>query len=114
MTELTDERRSAQRFSLHLPLALKFTNGGVHAEDTFTRDVSSTGISFYVGVRLNEGMLVELTLSLPPGDLLMSPIRVQYKGKVVRVNALDEGNFGVAAAIEAYEILPPESFNTTS
>jgi len=107
MTEITDERRSAPRFSFHLPLALKFSNGGVHGEDTFTRDVSSTGISFYTGSKLKEGTLVELTLSLPPGDLLMSPIRVSYKGTVVRVNALAEGNFGVAAAIEAYEILPP-------
>jgi PilZ domain len=107
MTKFIDERRSAPRFSLHLPLALKFSNGGVHGEDTFTRDVSSTGISFYADSHLKEGTLVDLTLSLPPGDLLMSPIRVSYKGKVVRVNALADGNFGVAAAIQAYEILPP-------
>jgi hypothetical protein len=76
-------------------------------EDAQIRDVSARGISFYVGSAVAQGSPIGFTLTLPPEITLTESIRVQCKGRVVRVeNGGPDGKVGVAAVIEEYEFLP--------
>ena len=55
------ERRSGQRFQLHLPLAIHVDGKAVRG---FTQDVSSRGLFLYTEAQLAEGAAVELTDTL--------------------------------------------------
>jgi len=102
MSESTAERRRAPRFSMRLPVMVNRCNGVECATSTFSRDVSSSGIYFYYDSALQEGEEIEFTLSLPPDDVLRTPIRVNYVGKAIRVRQLTNSVFGVAAIMESY------------
>ena len=53
------------------------------------------------------GAPIGFTLTLPPEITLTESIRVQCKGRVVRVeDSTAEGKMAVAAVIEEYEFLP--------
>ena len=54
-----------------------------------------------------QGSPIGFTLTLPPEITLTESIRVQCKGRVVRVeNGRADGKLAVAAVIEEYEFLP--------
>ena len=56
--------------------------------------------------RSTQGSPIGFTLTLPPEITLTESIRVQCKGRVVRVeDANTEGKVSVAAVIEEYEFL---------
>ena len=77
------------------------------AEMAQIRDVSARGICFYVDSAVEQGSPIGFTLTLPPEITLTESIRVQCKGRVVRVeNGRNDGKVGVAAVIEEYEFLP--------
>ena len=105
MAQPQREQRSTRRFSLRLPVTVKF--GDVSGEKTAqTRDVSARGICFYLDSSIAEGSEIEFTLTLPPEITLTESIRVHCKGKVVRVDPnSDNGKVGIAAVIERYEFL---------
>lgn len=96
------DRRKAPRFSMRLPVFVNRCNGQTLDSSTYSRDVSSSGIYFYMASALEEGTVLEFTLSLPPDDVLHMPIRVNYVGKAIRVKALSNGTYGVAASMESY------------
>ena len=56
------ERRGAQRFEVHLPLAVHFEGRTVPG---FTQDLSGRGIFFYAETALPAGAVVELTFTMP-------------------------------------------------
>ena len=105
MAQTQREQRSTRRFSLRLPVTVKFSDGS--AEKTaHTRDVSARGICFYMDAAVTEGSEIEFTLTLPPEITLTESIRVHCKGKVVRVEPqAPGGRVGIAAVIERYEFL---------
>ncbi len=105
MAQPQREQRSTRRFSLRLPVTVKFGDGG--SEKTAqTRDVSARGICFYLDSSVSEGSEIEFTLTLPPEITLTESIRVHCKGKVVRVEPQEAGGkVGIAAVIERYEFL---------
>ena len=71
------------------------------------RDVSARGICFYLDSAVAQGSPIGFTLTLPPEITLTESIRVQCKGRVVRVeNGRPDGKLAVAAVIEEYEFLP--------
>ena len=105
MQEGEKERRCAPRFAMRLPALARFSNGETHEEQTFTRDVSSSGIFFYVDAELGSRRQLELTLTLPPEGESPANIRVRYTGQVVRLERLPEGRLGVAAALGSCEYL---------
>ncbi|MGH9649963.1 MAG: PilZ domain-containing protein [Terriglobales bacterium] len=107
MPDTLQERRSAPRFVMRLPLSARFSNGAVHEEQTFTRDVSSSGIFFYVDAEVGSRRQLELTLTLPPEGESPASIRVRYTGRVARLERLPEGRVGVAAAFGSCEYLAP-------
>ena len=104
-TQAEREQRSTRRFSLKLPVTVKFNEAGVE-KTAHTRDVSARGICFYMDSTVTEGSEIDFTLTLPPEITLTESIRVHCKGKVVRVEPqVAGGRVGIAAVIERYEFL---------
>lgn len=100
------EQRTTRRFSLRLPLAVKYTDGEVQERFAHTRDVSARGVCFYMDSGIAEGSEIEFTLTLPPEITLTESIRVHCKGRVVRVDpAAPGGKVAIAAIIDRYEFL---------
>ena len=106
MVEPQQEKRAARRFALRVPVTV---NRGQtpQNESAQIRDVSARGICFYLESAIEQGSNIGFTLTLPPEITLTESIRVQCKGRVVRVeDSRSDGKGGVAAVIEEYEFLP--------
>ena len=104
MAEPQEEKRGARRFPLRVPVTVDSGNATQPAQ---IRDVSARGICFYLESAVAQGSPIGFTLTLPPEITLTESIRVQCKGRVVRVeDARDDGKLAVAAVIEEYEFLP--------
>jgi len=109
MAEPQQEKRGARRFALRVPVSVNrdaaTESGPIEAAQL--RDVSARGISFYLENSVAQGSTIGFTLTLPPEITLTESIRVQCKGRVVRVESGEpEGKVKVAAVIEEYEFLP--------
>jgi hypothetical protein len=101
------EKRAARRFALHIPVSVARGDTAENTEPAQLRDVSSRGISLYLDSSIETGAPLSFTLTLPPEITLSESIRVQCKGKVVRVeNFGTGGKMAVAAVIEDYEFIP--------
>ncbi|HVI79839.1 MAG TPA: PilZ domain-containing protein [Candidatus Acidoferrum sp.] len=106
MAEPQQEKRAARRFPLRVPVSVSRDQTSAK-ESAQLRDVSARGISFYLDSAVSQGSKIGFTLTLPPEITLTESIRVQCKGRVVRVeDGRDDGKVGVAAVIEEYEFLP--------
>jgi len=109
MAEPQQEKRGARRFGLRVPVSVNrnLDNGNAQKESAQLRDVSARGICFYLDSSIAEGAAIGFTLTLPPEITLTESIRVQCKGRVVRVeDSVPGGKVTVAAMIEEYEFLP--------
>ena len=106
MAERKSERRVRQRLPVRVPVSIKFKQGAIEATG-YTRDLSSSGIFLYTDSHIVEGSDLEMVLILPP-ELTQGEKRwVCCRASVVRVeeNGKD-GNFGVAAVINRFDVLP--------
>src|ERR671938_600645 len=104
MAPASSDQRNTRRFSLKLPLTVKFPQGDVETVPAQTKDVSARGVFFYLNSDIVAGSPIEFTLTLPPEITLTESIRVHCMGKVVRVNQGAPGaQVGIAAAIEQYD-----------
>src|ERR1700689_5299282 len=107
MREAQQEKRAARRFALQIPVSVGRDGNGDHSEPAQLRDVSARGICLYLDAPIEQGSPIGFTLTLPPEITLTESIRVQCKGKVLRVEvAATNGKMAVAAVIEEYEFLP--------
>jgi hypothetical protein len=107
MAEPQQEKRAARRFPLHLPVTVNHGENTHQRDVGQLRDVSARGICFYLQSSISQGSSIEFALTLPPEITLTESIRVQCKGRVVRVeNSPSNGQMAVAAVIEEYEFLP--------
>ena len=112
MAEPQQEKRGARRFALRVPVSVNRNtsannNPAESGESAELRDVSARGICFYLDSAIEQGADIGFTLVLPPEITLTESIRVQCKGRVVRVeDGAADGKVTVAAVIEAYEFLP--------
>jgi PilZ domain len=101
------EKRAARRFALRIPVLVARGEGSNQSESAQLRDVSARGICFYLDSPIAQGSPLGFTLTLPPEITLTESIRVQCKGRVVRVEeSANDGKLAVAAVIEDYEFLP--------
>jgi hypothetical protein len=106
MAEPQQEKRAARRFPLRLPVTVNHGEDAKLQDVGQLRDVSARGICFYVQSTISEGSNIGFTLTLPPEITLTESIRVQCKGRVLRVeNSRPDGQLAVAAVIEEYEFL---------
>ena len=107
MAETQQEKRSARRFALRIPVSVARGEKMEQSEPAQLRDVSARGVCLYLESPIEQGSPIGFTLTLPPEITLTESIRVQCKGRVVRIeNSTDAGKMAVAAVIEEYEFLP--------
>lgn len=103
------ERRAARRFSMMLPLKVRFSKDDdlieKHGE---TRDVSFRGLYFTTEGTLETGASIEFVLTLPQQITLAGDVHIRCYARVLRVDP-QNGNRGVAARIDRYEFLPAAS-----
>jgi hypothetical protein len=107
MTEAQHEKRAARRFALRIPVSVARDQDTKYSESAEIRDVSARGVCLFLDSPIEQGSPIGFTLTLPAEITLTESIRVQCKGRVVRIedNAA-EGKMAVAAVIEEYEFLP--------
>jgi len=95
----TQERRRSRRLKIGQPLKVVPTNpdGGIREDTGTTRNVSREGFYFLTKKKgYREGMRLFVTLPYhAPGDLRNH----QYLGQVIRVDALESGDWGVAVQL---------------
>jgi PilZ domain len=97
------ERRAAQRFAMSVPVAVRSPEDFYPPETALSHDVSAKGIFFHMKARPREGSPIEFTVTLPAEVTLTDPMRVQCKGRVIRVVEEDSTQrVGVGATIEGY------------
>ena len=98
------ERRSGQRFQLHLPLTIHVDGKTVPG---FTQDVSARGLFLYTEAQLAEGAVVELTFTMPSEITLAENMRVRCRGRVLRAAPSQAGpRTGIAVQLDSYQYLP--------
>lgn len=98
------ERRSGQRFQLHLPLMIHVDGKTVPG---FTQDVSARGLFLYTEAALAEGAVVELTFTMPSEITLAESMRVRCRGRVLRSNPPQSGpRTGIVVQLDSYQYLP--------
>jgi hypothetical protein len=106
MAETSQEKRAARRFALRIPVSVGHGESTSNSESAQLRDVSARGICLYLDSPIEQGSPLNFTLTLPPEITLTESIRVQCKGRVVRVETVaNNGKMAVAAVIEEYEFL---------
>ena len=106
------ERRAAQRFELHMPVAVRFDGVVVSG---FTQDLSARGIFFYTEAELPVGKLVELTFTMPSEITLGESMPVRCRGHVLRTARAQGGRrSGIAVRLDSYEYLPADSAEPVS
>jgi PilZ domain len=107
MAEAQQEKRAARRFALRIPVSVARGENTNYVESAQIRDVSARGICFYLDSPIEHGSPIGFTLTLPPEITLTESIRVQCKGRVVRIeDPTVAGKMAVAAVIEEYEFIP--------
>src|ERR1700728_954249 len=100
------ERRAARRFSMMLPLKVRFSaENGISEKSGETRDVSFRGLYFLIEANLESGSSIEFVLTLPQQITLAGDVHIRCYARVLRVDT-QNGRNGVAAQIERYEFLP--------
>jgi hypothetical protein len=103
------ERRGAQRFEMHLPLAVHFEGRTVPG---FTQDLTGRGVFFYAETTLPEGAVVELTFTMPSEITLGENMPVRCRGRVLRASSSQADHShvsqrsGIAVQLDSYEYLP--------
>ncbi|MGB0035124.1 MAG: PilZ domain-containing protein [Candidatus Acidiferrales bacterium] len=100
------ERRAARRFSMMLPLKVRFSaHDGVTEKPGETRDVSFRGLYFLIEASVESGSSIEFVLTLPQQITLAGDVHIRCYARVLRVDPYNSRR-GVAARIERYEFLP--------
>jgi len=106
MADKKSERRARQRFPVHVPVSVKAGDGAIQ-EAAQTRDLSTAGVFVYTNSRMQAGSELELVLVLPPEITFSDRRWVCCQASVVRVEEnAGQGNFGVAAVIKRFDVLP--------
>jgi hypothetical protein len=101
------ERRAAQRFEVHLPVAVHFDG---RTAPGFTQDVSGRGLFFYTEAAIHEGATIELTFTMPSEVTLGESMPVRCRGRVLRAASAEGGlRNGIAVQFDSYEYLPGDS-----
>lgn len=100
------ERRAARRFTMMLPLRVRFSaEDRVLEQEGATRDVSFRGLYFTIEARVEAGAPIEFVLTLPQQITLAGDVHIRCYAHVLRVEP-QNGHRGVAARIDRYEFLP--------
>jgi len=99
------ERRTSRRFTMSLPLSVRFPEQEGAEKHGETRDVSFRGLYFLIDSNVEPGTDLEFVLTLPKEITMAGDVHIRCYGQVVRVDD-HNGRRGIAARIERYEFLP--------
>ncbi len=82
------ERRAARRFSMNLPVKVRFSaSDGVTERQGETRDVSFRGLYFTIEASLEAGSSIEFVLTLPQQITLAGDVNIRCYARVLRVES---------------------------
>jgi len=100
--------RKAPRFATEEPVSALWTNGSMHDLSGQTRDVSTAGLFFYAEFAPENGSQIEVMVALPAEVTGSEAKTVLCRGRVVRVDAVEQEaasqpKYGVAVEMESYE-----------
>ena len=98
------EQRKSRRFELRLPLELLRNGSAELLESGQTRNLSSSGVLFSSGARLEPGDVVEYVITLPASPKNLE-VRLRCKGKVIRRNPGLANAREAAATLEKWEFI---------
>lgn len=105
--EQPPERRAVRRFTMSLPVQVRYTSGSLIQEKFGeTRDVSYRGLYFTMDGSPDAGSPIEFVLTLPQQITHAGDVNIRCHARVLRVEPRHDGQQGVAAQIEKYEFLP--------
>jgi hypothetical protein len=101
----SQERRVGKRISARVPVKIQAKN--CPEQTGHTRDLSTNGVFLYTDSHFSEGSELEIILVLPP-ELTDGERRwACCQASVVRVEPSgQDGNFGMAASIRRFELMP--------
>jgi c-di-GMP-binding flagellar brake protein YcgR len=104
------ERRTAPRYRLPLPLAIKLTPASKQSDILQGRanDISTGGVCFTSPEQFTVGDKIEFSMTLSTEGMPIAEVFVEVQAMVVRVEqkpANADQHPGVAAVIEAYKII---------
>lgn len=105
MADLSD-RREARRFVMTLPVRVLAHDANSSELKAHTRDVSYRGLYFLAEASFDSGSEIDFVLTLPKQVISAGDVHIRCHGKVVRVEATDNGKTGIAARIDRYEFVP--------
>ena len=107
------DRRTARRYDLSLPVLIRIPVEQ-DARNGKTRDISTRGVYFLIEKNLDAGAELDLTMTLPAEVTGGTEVFIRAIGKVVRFdkNLTHNGQQGVAALIQRYEIVRNESLKS--
>jgi hypothetical protein len=109
------ERRATERFPLNLSMTVRWTSrSGIAEAQTWSQDVSSGGVYFFLPKQIEDGSPVEIVMTVPDEITLESRTRVRCHGRVQRTKVIELNRVGVAARIESYEFLRGNEVSTTN
>ena len=100
------DRREARRFNMTLPLRVLPHEPHGSELTAQTRDVSYRGLYFLAEQDFPVGSEIEFVITLPEQVTQSGDVNIRCHGRVVRVEATDNGKTGIAAKIERYEFVP--------
>ena len=109
-----ENRRTAQRFDLHLPLRVRTPDAPAGEKVVETRDVSHRGVFFWFDRTLEPGSEFEFVMVLPKEITGAINVQVKCLGKVIRTIPQEGSRIGVAAMIERYEFIRANSEQASS
>jgi PilZ domain len=107
MAQPQPEKRTTRRFSLNLPVSVKFLDNSRQGLAGHTRDVSSRGVFMYLDTDISVGGHIEFVMTLPPEITSSDSIRVRCTGKILRVDKATQEQ-GLAMAIDEYDFVGKE------
>ena len=100
------ERREARRFNMNLPLRVLPREAKGHELSAQTRDLSYQGLYFMAEAGFEVGNEIDFIITLPQQITQSGDVNIRCQGKIVRVEATENGRVGIAAKIARYEFLP--------
>ncbi len=103
------ERRISQRYRLALPIVVDLlTPLRIECQKGMTKDISAQGVYFLTDQEPAPDSAIQLKISVPSKSAANVETFLQARGKVVRVERVQEqgvGRVGVAAALESCDIV---------
>ncbi len=101
----SDKPRSSLRFRLQLPITIKRLKDGLEQSQGETRNISIGGMYFCTTSQLDEGERIEIAVPLPPELRGDGDTWELCRARMVRVEQSPNGELGVGAIVERYDVV---------